>query len=143
MTEIENMQRDCASGQAHPMKLKQELARRIVADFHSPEAAALAAEGWSKQFQRDEVPENIEEVSVPFSEVSSKEGDGIRLDKLLTRVAMAQSASEASRKIKERAVRVDGEVITLLTIPRTAGTSQTTLTVRLGRKIKRVTLTVP
>jgi tyrosyl-tRNA synthetase len=125
------------------MKLKQELARRSVSDFHSPEAAAQAAEGWSKQFQRDEVPENVEEMSVPFSEVASKEGDSIRLDKLLVRVGMAQSVSEAGRKIKERAVRVDGVVATVPAIPRKSGNSETILTVRLGRKIKKITLTFP
>jgi tyrosyl-tRNA synthetase len=143
MADIEKMQRDCATGQAHPMKLKQELARRIVSDFHSAEAAVQAAEGWSKQFQRDEVPEDIEAVSVPFSVVSSKEGDGIRLDKLLARVGMTQSASEAGRKIKERAVRVEGEVVALPTIPRKSGDSPMTFTLRLGRRIKKVTVAFP
>jgi tyrosyl-tRNA synthetase len=143
MADIEKMQRDCATGQAHPMKLKQELARRIVSDFHSAEAAVQAAEGWSKQFQRDEAPEDIEAVSVPFSVVSSKEGDGIRLDKLLARVGMTQSASEAGRKIKERAVRVEGEVVALPTIPRKSGDSPMTFTLRLGRRIKKVTVAFP
>src|SRR5271166_5443897 len=43
MAEIERMKREVASGEAHPMKLKQELGRRIVADFHGPAAADHAA----------------------------------------------------------------------------------------------------
>ena len=39
---------------AHPMKLKQELGKRIVADFHSLEAAEQAAQDWSRMFQKDE-----------------------------------------------------------------------------------------
>src|SRR5271157_5689455 len=47
MADIERMKREVASGQAHPMKLKQELGKRIVADFHSLEAAEQAAQDWS------------------------------------------------------------------------------------------------
>src|SRR5437660_1338037 len=54
LSEIEKMKRDL-----HPMEAKKNLARRIVADFHSPDAATQAAEDWAKQFQKDEVPENI------------------------------------------------------------------------------------
>src|SRR5436189_1063832 len=43
----------------HPMAAKKDLAHRIVADFHSPEAAVQAAEDWAKQFQKDEVPESV------------------------------------------------------------------------------------
>ncbi len=35
LAEIERMKQQVASGEAHPMKLKQELGKRIVADFHS------------------------------------------------------------------------------------------------------------
>src|SRR5262249_18544380 len=64
LPEIEKMKADVASGQAHPMALKKELARKIVADFHSAEAAVKVGEAWAKQFQRDEVPENVEEISI-------------------------------------------------------------------------------
>src|SRR3984885_131916 len=50
--EIEKMKRE-----AHPMQAKKDLASRIVADFHSAEAAAKAGEDWARQFQKDEVPE--------------------------------------------------------------------------------------
>src|SRR6266403_3233077 len=69
MEQIETMKADAASGKAHPMALKKELARSIVADFHSAEAAAKSAEDWAKQFQKDDVPEDIEEVEVRIGEV--------------------------------------------------------------------------
>src|ERR1700746_3892228 len=53
----------------HPMQAKKELAARIVKDFHSAEAATKAAEDWAKQFQKDEVPEEIEVVQIPQAEV--------------------------------------------------------------------------
>src|SRR5438270_1586553 len=67
--DISKMKQDTTTGAAHPMTLKKDLARRIVADFHTPETATKAGEDWSKQFQKDEVPENVEEVIVSLSEV--------------------------------------------------------------------------
>src|SRR6201987_5170473 len=64
MAEIERMQRE-----AHPMQAKKDLAARIVKDFHSPDAAAKAADDWAKQFQKDEVPENAEEIFIPLADV--------------------------------------------------------------------------
>src|SRR5271168_743866 len=64
VAEIEKMKRE-----AHPMQAKKELARRIVEDFHSAEAAVKAAEDWGKQFQKEEVPSAVELVSVPLADV--------------------------------------------------------------------------
>jgi tyrosyl-tRNA synthetase len=132
--EIAAMKADAASGKAHPMALKKELARSIVADFHSTQAAAQAAEDWAKQFQRDQVPEEIETVSVSFAEVANREGDGVRLAKILVKIGFAASTSEADRKIKEGAVSVDG---VRTTTPIVKARNGATLTVRLGRKIKK------
>ena len=49
MADIERMKRDVASGAAHPMKLKQELGKRIVADFHGSIKATQAAENWDRR----------------------------------------------------------------------------------------------
>jgi tyrosyl-tRNA synthetase len=63
------MKADAASGKAHPMALKKELALGIVADFHSAEAATKAREDWARQFQKGQVPENIEKVTVQLDTV--------------------------------------------------------------------------
>src|SRR5439155_7166903 len=55
--------------EAHPMQAKKDLARRIVADFHSPEAAGKAGEDWGKQFQKAEIPESVEEVFITLAEI--------------------------------------------------------------------------
>src|SRR5271165_974622 len=116
VADIEKMKRE-----AHPMHAKKELARRIVADFHSAEAATKAGEDWAKQFQKDEVPEDVEEVRVRFEEVRLQDrvldegfrppgfsGDlvGIRLDKLLVLCGLADSVSDAVRKLKASAVKI-------------------------------------
>src|SRR5215470_10588544 len=117
--QIVQLKLDVASGKAHPMALKKELARTIVADFHSPDAAAKAGEDWAKQFQKDEVPESLESVAVSLGSVAAPSNaptaDGqcsVKLDKLLVQAGFVSSSSEAARKIKERAVSVDGKVVT-------------------------------
>jgi tyrosyl-tRNA synthetase len=141
--QIASLKEDVRSGKAHPMALKKELARTIVADFHSPEAASKAGEDWARQFQKREVPEDVETVSVSFGDISSEDQSGIRLDKLLSLIGLASSASEASRKIKkEKAVRVNGEITTDVLISLAPDPAvHTTITVQLGRKLKKVTIT--
>ena len=139
MAEIKSLQGKVASGEAHPMKLKQDLAQRIVTDFHSADAAQAAAENWSRQFQQHKVPEQIERAEVAFSSVkpaSESAGHAIKLDKLLAQCGLADSATDAQRKIKQGAVRIDGEVkkepiVALNTIP-------IELLLNVGRHWKRV-----
>src|SRR5260370_36731593 len=54
--EIETMKRE-----AHPMDAKKELARNLVADFHSAVTATKAGEDWAKQHQNDEPPDVLEQ----------------------------------------------------------------------------------
>jgi len=131
--DIEKMKHDVGAGVAHPMALKKDLARRIVTDFHSADAGAKAGDDWAKLFQRHEVPDDVEELEV----VADQTPDGkIRLDKLLAKIGLADSVSDAARKLKQKSVKVNGEVQT--------GTSvvldgwSTPVTLQVGRKIKRV-----
>src|ERR1035438_9668689 len=100
MSDIERMKAEVASGHAHPMKLKQELGKRIIADFYSREAAEQAAQDWSRMFQKDETPEDLPLISVRFEEVAapnSSSGDGkvqVKLDKLLARIGLATSVTD-------------------------------------------------
>ena len=70
--EIEQMKADVAAGKQHPMQLKKALARRIVQDFHGEQAAVAADENWAKQFQKDEVPENVETVSIKLEDITQQ-----------------------------------------------------------------------
>jgi tyrosyl-tRNA synthetase len=134
LPEIEKMKRE-----SHPMDAKKDLARRIVTDFHSADAAAKAAEDWAKQFQKDAVPEDVEVVNVKFADVESSGTGRIKLDKLLALAGLADSVSDGGRKLKQNAVKVNGEVITDPTFGCKIGKD---LTLRVGKKIKRVNLTV-
>jgi tyrosyl-tRNA synthetase len=161
--QIAQMKQDTASGRAHPMALKKELARSIVADFHSAEAATKAGEDWAKQFQKDEVPDVLEQAIVPISKIMIGLGESIntqappfdvhvldadrlrpvamlvRVDKLLLEAKLAESASDGSRKIKQRAVSIDGELVEKpkLGLPLPARP----LIVRAGRSMKQVVIT--
>ena len=139
MAGIAAMQQQVKSGQAHPMKMKQGLATKIVADFHGEPAAMKAQEDWSKQFQKGEVPEDVETVSVKYDEVAAKAGDGttVKLDKLLARCGLADSATDGQRKIKQNAVRVNGDVHTQPVLPVKLPAE---FTLRVGRMLKRVTI---
>ena len=119
--EIAKMKQDATSGKAHPMQLKKDLARTIVADFHSADAAVKAGENWAKQFQKDEVPEGIEEVAVNINGLLASDGGGvreilepgqyrIRLDRLLAQIGLADSVSDAVRKIKQNSVKLNGKL---------------------------------
>ena len=137
MPGIEAMRQQTKSGQAHPMKMKQGLATKIVADFHGEAAAQKAQQDWSKQFQKGEVPEDVETISVKYDEVAAKAGDGkaVKLDKLLARCGLAESASDGQRKIKQNAVRVNGDVRTDPVLPVTLPAE---LTLRVGRLLRKV-----
>jgi len=143
MADIERMQREVAGGQAHPMTLKQELGKRIVADFYSQAAADHAAQDWSRMFQKDEVPEDLPLVSVHFEEVaapnaSARDGNvQVKLDKLLARTGLATSVTDGVRKLKQNAVRLDGRLQTDRVVAVRLGTE---FTLRAGKKMVRVSV---
>jgi tyrosyl-tRNA synthetase len=123
----------------HPMMAKKGLAAKIVADFHSEAAAKEAATDWEKQFQKKETPESVEEVSIAFAEVAAKSdgGSSVKLDKLLVRSGLADSASDAQRKIKQKSVKIDGAVVESHILPIAL---PAVLTIRVGRQVKQVAL---
>ena len=119
--------------ESHPMESKKDLARRIISDFHSAEAAGKAAEDWAKQFQKGGVPDEVEEVEVEAA-------GSIKLDKLLVKAKLAESGSDAVRKLKQKSVRVNGEVVS---DPTTSIPASGQVTLQVGRKIKKVSFVVP
>ncbi|MBS1856547.1 MAG: tyrosine--tRNA ligase [Acidobacteria bacterium] len=90
----------------HPMEAKIALGRSVVADFHSAGDADRAAEVFNSVVRRGEIPQDIP--SVPLPEEVCGDG-GIRVDKLLARIGLAPSVSEAVRRIKARAVEINGQ----------------------------------
>ena len=141
-SEIEAMQADVAAGKLHPMQAKKNLAWGIVRDFHSAEAADAAAENWAKQFQQRAVAEDAPVVKISLAaeglvvELGLKEGSVVRVPKLLQLAGLASSTGEATRKLGENAVSVDGEKFSekLLKGVNAGGS----VALRLGKKSVRV-----
>jgi len=88
------------AGELHPKGVKQELARRLVAQFHGEEAARQAEAEFDNVFAAGGVPDEIPEKELAGSWT---------LPRLLTAAGLAPSNGEARRLIQQGAVAIDGE----------------------------------
>ncbi|HEV7123286.1 MAG TPA: tyrosine--tRNA ligase [Rhodanobacter sp.] len=104
LDELAGMKRDVASGALNPRDAKLRLARELAARFHGAAAAELAVAGWHAvvRGQGDTGVLPQADIVVPV--------EGLRLAALLTAAGLTASNSDANRKLKERAVRIDAEV---------------------------------
>jgi tyrosyl-tRNA synthetase len=101
--ELDAIQKALDNG-TNPMILKKQLAHRIVAFFHSEQAADEAQRTFEKVFSQRELPDNIPEYNVSYPVM--------RITKLLTESGMCESGSEAKRLIQAGGVSINGEKIT-------------------------------
>jgi tyrosyl-tRNA synthetase len=134
IVEIAAMQERIARGELHPMEAKIELGKLIVADFHSPSDAAQAAERFNREVRQKEVPADIPEVALPEGVAGPA---GLNVDKLVARVGLMESVTEAGRKRKAGAVEINGVRVTELAFS-TAGLSEILL--HVGKNWRRVKL---
>ncbi|MCI0408482.1 MAG: tyrosine--tRNA ligase [Acidobacteria bacterium] len=102
LDEISRMKQDVASGQLHPKKAKVELAKRIIADFHSAAEALSAEAEFERIFVSREAPDEVEEVEL------SCEPAPLWFPKLLVKAGLAKSNGEATRLIRQGGVTLDG-----------------------------------
>jgi tyrosyl-tRNA synthetase len=96
---------------ADPLEAKLALARWIVTRSHGEEAARAAEEHFTRVVREGQPPEEVVEVELPRA-------DPVHLPRLLVDSLGIGSASEARRLIGQGAVRLDGEVVTELDVPR-------------------------
>ncbi len=96
---------EVAAGALHPRDVKLRLARELATRFHDAAAAETAVAGWhavvSGEGDTSQVP--LQQIAVG--------GQGLRMPALLVAAGLASSNSDATRKLRERAVRVDGVVV--------------------------------
>jgi len=129
--EIKALKADQARGK-NPRDIKIDLAKELIARFHDEQSANLAEENFINQFQKKNIPDDIEEASLFVSEGS------IPLANLLKDCEMTSSTSEAIRMIKQGAVRIDEKKITDTKYKISSGTSAV---YQVGkRKFKKITL---
>ncbi len=101
--EIKAMRAHAQTGEENPKHFKMELAQELVVRFHGEEAAKNALIDFERRFRQREAPADMPEFAL------SANGGGIAIPRLLKEAGLASSTSEALRKIKEGAVRIDGE----------------------------------
>jgi tyrosyl-tRNA synthetase len=104
LADIGQMREAVAAG-ANPRDFKMALATELAARFHGQAAADAAVRHWHEVVQSGGVPQDI-----PLQKLAVS-AQGIRIGALLKAAGLAPSTSEALRKLAERAVRVDGEVV--------------------------------
>jgi tyrosyl-tRNA synthetase len=105
VVEAKQLQADVAAGQLNPRDVKLRLARELAARFHGDAAAANAIAGWNAAVRGEG-----DTSSLPLTDVVVPT-EGLRIAALLTAAGLTPSNSEANRKLKERSVRIDGEVV--------------------------------
>jgi tyrosyl-tRNA synthetase len=135
-SEIATMQEQVRGEALHPMQAKKDLAWTITRDFHSKEEADAAAESWAKMFQQRGVSGDVPVVKVERHKVPVDTFGQMNLPKLLVEAGLANSAGEATRKLAENAVSVNGAKIASRAYPEAVIGESPIL--RLGKKSVRV-----
>ncbi|MEO0051110.1 MAG: tyrosine--tRNA ligase [candidate division WOR-3 bacterium] len=97
--EIGEYERRLRSGE-NPRNIKAELAKAVVAIYHSPAAAEQAAAEFDRVFREKQAPAEMPEFRIPDA--------GINIVDLIVQTGLLPSKSEARRKLQEGAVYLDG-----------------------------------
>lgn len=101
--EIQQLKKSVAEG-ANPRDVKIDFAKEIVARFHDQAQAELAHNKFIERFQKGNIPDDLEELSLSLSEP-------IGLAQLLKQIDLTSSTSESIRMVKQGAVKVNGDKI--------------------------------
>jgi tyrosyl-tRNA synthetase len=100
--EIEAMEKEVASGKLHPRDAKMRLALEIVSIFYGDSDAKTAEEAFVNLFQKKDVPEEMPDFALQA---------GQTVLEVLVATGMVASKSDGRRKIEQRGVKLDGQVL--------------------------------
>jgi tyrosyl-tRNA synthetase len=101
--EIAALKQQAAEGR-NPRDIKIELAKEIIARFHSDADAEAAHQDFIQRFSKNALPDEIPELTLTI------EGDNLPIAQLLKEAGLVESTSEALRMIKQGAVKLNGDV---------------------------------
>lgn len=87
----------------NPRDIKIELAKEIIARFHSDADAEAAHQDFIQRFSKNALPDEIPELTLTL------EGDNLPIAQLLKEAGLVESTSEALRMIKQGAVKLNGD----------------------------------
>ena len=101
--EIAALEKGMAEGRLNPRDVKMKLAREIVEIYHGAEAAQRAEAHFVRVFQQRDIPEDMPEYHLKAGETVLQ---------VLRNAGLVSSNSEGRRMIQQKAVRLDGDVLT-------------------------------
>ena len=102
--DISLLQKQAETGVGNPRVFKAVLAKRIITDFHSQDAANTAEDEFNRIFRSKGTPDEVEERSVAATTY--------KLPRLLVETGLAPSMAEARRLVEQGGVRVNDVRIT-------------------------------
>lgn len=105
VTEVAQLKAAVESGARHPREVKSELAKKLVADFHSQEAANQAEAEFTRRFREHQAPTEVETRELQLAEPT------VKLIDLLVQTDLAPSKAEARRLISQGGVKLNGEKV--------------------------------
>ncbi|MBI3342435.1 tyrosine--tRNA ligase [Candidatus Curtissbacteria bacterium] len=118
-TEIEEIEKKIKNGD-NPMQYKKKLAAEIVEQLNDKKAAENAQDAFESTFQKREDPQEAQEIAVT---------DTISISDLLTANSIITSTSQVKNLIREKAIEINGKVVTSPKEPVSAGQS-----IKVGKK---------
>ena len=101
--EIATLKSEIEAGK-NPRDVKVNLAKLIIKDFHSAEAAQAAEDEFNRRFVKKEVPDEIAEVVIA--------AQTYRLADLVVASGLVETKGEAKRLIDQGGIKIDGEKAT-------------------------------
>ncbi len=132
--EIDADRERVAAGKLHPMDAKKQLAKTIVAEFHTADEAEQAQLEFERVFSARNLPQDIPEVELEL------DTESVLLAKALVLAGMAASNSDARRLMTQGGVKVEGEPVRDIKATLDIGSSTPTL-VQVGkRKFAKIVL---
>jgi tyrosyl-tRNA synthetase len=100
--EIEQIEKDVASGALHPRDAKMRMAGEITSIFYGDDDAKSAQDNFIKTFQHKEIPNEMPEFALQAGQTV--------VDVILA-ANLAESKSKARSLIDQKGVRLDGEAL--------------------------------
>ena len=104
MDEAKQLRNAAATEALNPRDVKLRFARELAVRFHNEKIAETAVAGWHAAVRGQGSTALLEQKSIVVPV------EGLRIAALLTATGLTSSNSEANRKLRERAVRIDGQV---------------------------------
>jgi len=96
-----------AKRQAHPMMMKKELAKTLVAKFFGEEVATIELEQFETVFSKNKLPDEMPE----FRWTALSQETSSTLINLLAGTGQFQSKKEIGRLMTQGAIKMDGEAV--------------------------------